>query len=162
MSHHFPHPFLILSFVSKVLPSPAFNLKPFSVSNVHLVLILCVHSSVIINFPYSLTAFFPFLHALLSAFVIVASPRAHTAPTCSQTQCTYFSCTLFICFFCLSPPTLHLSCLAGEETGGAADFRPQERPIILLKHWGQRDGGKEAKGEVRRGKGGGKLKVITA
>lgn len=151
--------FLLYPRLSLPLPS----ILSLSVSpNVHLVLILCVHSSVIINFRYSLSAFFPFLHALLSAFLIVASPRAYTAPACSQTQCTYFCCTLFICFFCLSPPTLHLSCLAGEETGGAADFRPQERPIILLKHWGQRDGGKEAKGEVRRGKGGGMLKVITA
>lgn len=61
---------------------------------------------------------------------------------------SFFPSFLPLSFF-LSSPTLHLSCLAGEETGGAADFRPQERPIILLKHWGQRGGGKE--GEERWG-----------
>lgn len=61
----------------------------------------------------------------------------------------YSACAAPIPLSLLSAPTLHLSCLAGEETGGAADFRPQERPIILLKHWGQRVGGREGRIETR-------------
>lgn len=96
------------------------------------------------KFPYSLFLFFP-------AIIIVP----HTPESPHVLLTLEFTLVYFIFFFLsffLSPPTLHLSCLAGEETGGAADFRPQERPIILLKHWGQRGGGREGlRREVRRG-----------
>lgn len=106
--------------------------------------------------PLQSLPLFPFHHFSSSLHLCTYTPESsHILVAC------VYSFIYFLSFF-LSPLTLHLSCLAGEETGGAADFRPQERPIILLKHWGQRDEGKEGRREVRRGKGGGKaLTLLT-
>lgn len=113
----------------------------------------------------------PNVHVVLLLYLLTlyhAQVSVTDSPTiiCPNLSCVHTTgsshCSFLFLYLSFSPPTLHLSCLAGEKTGGAANFRPQERPIILLKHWGQREGGKEGRGEVRRGKGGGTLQVSTA